>query len=263
MDLGIRGKGALVCGASQGLGYACARSLAGEGVRVAICARTAEAIEEAARRIEAETGSEAVPIPADVAREADREALVARALERLGAVDILVTNCGGPPPGSGLEVSDESIRAALDANLLAAVSLVRRLAPAMRDRGWGRIVNITSIAAKQPIDGLILSNMTRAALVGFSKTVSRELGRFNVLVHNVAPGIIQTARVDDVMRDRAVRERTTVGEQERRMIADIPVGRLGRPEELGDLVAFLCSERASYMTGNTIQVDGGLFRGLM
>lgn len=255
MDLGIDGKVALVMGASKGLGRASAAALAREGVRVALSSRSAERIEQATAEITAETGGEAVALAADTDAVDELPALVERVGSSLGPVEILVTNTGGPPLGDPLSFSREDWERAYRSLVLAPIALIEAVVPGMRERGWGRIVNVTSIATKEPIPGLLLSNSHRLAAVGAFKTLSRELARDGILLNSVAPGRIATDRIAS-MADVSLEE---LRETEQ---PDIPVGRLGTPEEFGDVVAFLCSERASYVNGVNLMVDGGLTRGI-
>jgi len=263
MDLGLKDKVAVVCAASRGLGYACARELAGEGARVVICSRSEEKIKAAAARIEEETGSQAVGLAADVSRKEAAEFVVGAAVEKFGAVNILVNNAGGPPPGPFEAHDDAAWLAAFELNLLSAVRFSRAAADAMRAAGGGRIINITSVAVKQPVDGLILSNAVRAGVVGLAKTLSGELAADGILVNNVCPGFIETDRSVGIIKGRAANGGKTYEEALEELCSGIPLGRMGQPRELAALVAFLASERAGYITGTTIQVDGGLHKGLM
>ena len=253
MDLGIEGRVALVLGASKGLGYGSARALAKDRARVALASRSAEPVSEAAQRIASETGSQARGYAVDTGDLESLPALVEQVTSEVGPVDILVTNTGGPPFGEPLGFSRDDWEAAYRNLVLAPLELIKAVVPGMRDRGWGRIVNVTSIATKEPIPGLGLSNSHRLAAVGMFKTLANELACDGVLLNSVAPGRIAT--------DRLAGGRP-IEELEKMEQPDIPVGRLGRIDEFGDVVAFLCSERASYVCGVNLLVDGGLARGI-
>jgi 3-oxoacyl-[acyl-carrier protein] reductase len=263
MELGLNGKTALVAAASKGLGRAVATTLAREGARVVMCARSRDPLEQAADQICSETGAEVHTLALDLADPEAPARFVELALERTGAVDVLVTNTGGPPVATFAELDDGAWAAAVDLVLMSAVRLIRAAVPAMEQRGGGRIANITSISVKEPIAGLMLSNALRAAVVGMAKTLSRELGPAGILVNNVCPGRIATDRLLQLDQKRSERsgqslERIRLESQQR-----IPLGRYGQPEELAALVAFLVSSQASYITGTTILCDGGLYSGLM
>ena len=257
MDLGIAGKTALVLAASKGLGYASALELAREGAKVAICSRTREDIDAAAERIRQETGAAVISFAADVTRTDDLKKLVADTQAAFGSIDILVPNSGGPPAGTFEQLDDEKWQAALDSTLFSLVTLTREVLPGMKAKGWGRVVVITSTSVKQPIAGLLLSNTIRAGVVGLLKTLSNEYALSGITFNNVAPGSYDTDRLKHLHeRNAAV---AGISFAEARKIAEqrIPAGRLGRPEELAAAVAFLASERASYITGQTWFVDGG------
>lgn len=262
MDLRLTGKSALVSAASQGLGRAAAEALAAEGCRVAICSRREDAIRRAAQEIARASGADVIPLTADVSRADDIERLVASAAAALGGLDVLVTNAGGPRPGTFDALSDADWYDAVDLLLMSAVRLSREAIPHMRRRGGGRIILITSVAVKQPVPGLMLSNAVRTAVVGFSKTLARELAADGITVNCVAPGYTRTSRAIQLAEATAAREGRPVEEVERRTVANVPTGRLGEPRELADLIAFLASERSSYTTGTVIQVDGGAVAGL-
>jgi 3-oxoacyl-[acyl-carrier protein] reductase len=262
MELGLGGKVALVAGSSSGLGRAVAEELAREGASLVICARGEERLLEAREQIAAGHGVEVEAVSVDLSKPDEVDRLVAAALDRFGRVDVLFTNTGGPPAGPfdshGPEVWDAAVRQ----NLFSVVNLVRGVLPGMRERGWGRIVNCTSVAVKQPIDGLMLSNSVRAAVTGFARTLANEVAPHGVTVNNVLPGFTRTDRLgalaERIAEDRGVTVEDAYGQWDEA----IPAGRLGEPPELGALVAFLASERAAYITGQSICVDGGWVRGL-
>jgi 3-oxoacyl-[acyl-carrier protein] reductase len=257
MDLGLRGKVALVEGASRGIGKAVAMGLAREGCLVAICARNEPPLLAAADEIRSATGVDVLALSCDMARAEDIERFVAGTVERFGRMDIVVNNAGGPPLGAFERHSDEAWQAALEQNFLSAVRTIRAALPHLRKQGGGRIINITSYAVKQPLDGLILSNSARLAVIGLAKTLSRELGPDNILVNNVCPGPTLTDRMQSLMRSRAENEgrpyEEVVAEENKR----IPLGHMGTAEDVAALVVFLASEPARHITGTTIQVDGG------
>ena len=263
MDLGLQNKAALVAAASKGLGRAVAEELAREGARVAICSRNQTLIEQVAGEIAGATGSEVFGLRADVSRTEDVEKLVSAVAGRFGTIDILVTNAGGPPPGTFDTLENSAWTDAFHLNLLSVVDLCRAAIPYMKANRWGRIINVTSISVKQPVDGLLLSNSLRAGVVGLAKTLSKELGPDNILVNNVCPGFTMTDRVDQLAN--ATAERTGVSREDvfRDWESTIPLGRIASTAEFAALVAFLASERASYITGTTIPIDGGAVQGLL
>ena len=263
MDLGLRDKVAIVGGASRGLGYASAEALAREGAKLVVWARRNPALAEAAARLAGAHGVEVVPVLGDVREAADQEKVVAATLERFGRVDILVNNDGAPPIGRLMDFDDAAWEKALRQNLTSVVRLVRLAVPSMRARGWGRIVNITAISVKAPIAGFGLSVASWAALVGFSKTLSRELGSDGITVNTICPGRIDTDLLKRSLKAQAEVEGRAVEAVLEEARSRIPLGRLGRPAEIGAVVAFLASEQASYLTGTTLQVDGGSLESLL
>lgn len=263
MDLNLQGKVALVAASSKGLGKATALELAREGAKVAICARGREPLLATAVEIERETAAQVLAVVCDLSKADDLARLVQAAHERFGRIDILVNNAGGPPTGLFLDFDDAHWHAALELNLMSAVRLTRAVLSGMMERGWGRIINITSIMVKQPGPGFVLSTAARSAIVGMAKTLAADLAPYGITVNNVCPGHMLTDRVRDLIRVQAEREGKTPEEIMRATVAAIPAGRMGRPEELAALIAFLASERAGYITGATIQVDGGAYKGLL
>ena len=263
MDLGLKGKVALVAAASRGLGKAVAWELAREEARVAICARGEETLRATAAEISSETGSEVLPVVADVTQPNDINKLVSSVEAHFGRIDVLINNAGGPPTGSFLDFDDAAWEAALRLNLLSTVRLCRAVLPGMRTRGWGRIVNITSVTVKQPMDGFILSSAARSGGVGLAKTLSNEYAAQGITVNNVCPGYTLTDRVKHLAEKQAAKDGKSFQKIIESFAANIPTGRLGKPEEIAALVPFLASERAAYITGATIQVDGGYVKSLL
>jgi len=263
VDLDIKGKTALVTAASKGLGRAVAETLVQEGVNVMICARGIVALEQAAAAIRslATEGAKVECEVADVTRPDEVQRLTQSCAKKLGGLDILVTNAGGPPPGKFFELEEEHWRQGIEMLLMSAVHLCHAAAPYMKKQKWGRIIMLNSIVAKQPIEGLVLSNALRNSVSGLTKSLAHELAPNNITVNGVATGWTRTDRVDVIMKAQAKREGITLQEAMERMVQSIPLGRMGRPEELASLVAFLASRRASYITGSTILVDGGAYGG--
>lgn len=263
MDLGLKNKVALVAASSRGLGRAVAAELAAEGADLVLCARGGAALAETAAAIRAASGVRVVEVAADLADPAAVERVVAAALDAFGRVDVLVTNSGGPPAGPFESHSAEAWGAAVRGTLDSVVNLTRLVLPGMRERRWGRIVNVTSIAVKQPVDNLILSNSLRAAVTGFARTLANEVAPFGITVNNVMPGYTRTQRVEELAARNAELRGTTADAEQGAWAAQIPMARLGDPAEFAAMVAFLASERASYTTGASIPVDGGWIRGLV
>jgi 3-oxoacyl-[acyl-carrier protein] reductase len=263
VDLGLRGKVALVAASSKGLGRAVAEELAAEGAHLVMCARGKETLDRTAADIRQKAGVKVVAIAADVSNPADAARVIAAALGEFAKVDILVTNSGGPPSGPFESFTAEAWDAATRLLLKSAVELTRAVLPGMKERRWGRILNVTSIAAKQPIEGLMLSNSIRAAVIGFARTLANEVAPFGITVNNLLPGYTRTDRVQELARAAG----SKTGGSDAGIIAkwekEIPMGRLGEPREFAALAVFLASERASYITGSSIAVDGGWIRSLL
>lgn len=263
MDLGIKDRVAAVAAASQGLGYAAAKGLAAEGARLGICSRSQKNIDTAAKRLRDETGAEVWTHVADLAVADEAKQFVDGVAKHFGGLDILVTNAGGPPPGGFDAVGLDELERGYHVTMRSTIAMIRAAVPHMKPKHWGRVINILSITAKQPETNLLVSNTMRAGLVGYTKSVARELAADNILVNNVAPGYTRTERLgelaESVAKRDGVRADSVFAEWEKR----IPMGRLGKPDELGNVVAFLASEAASYVTGVTLQVDGGFVQGLL
>jgi 3-oxoacyl-[acyl-carrier protein] reductase len=239
-----------------------AKALGLEGARIAVNGRQADTTERAARELGSETGQPVLAVPGDVGVAAEAERLVERVAHELGRVDIVFCNSGGPPAAPFRDQPSDAWQRALDINLLSAVHLSRAAVPLMRKRQWGRIICLASIAAKQPVHGLILSTTARAGLLGFAKSLSDEVAPDGITVNVVCPGYIATERVVELNSARAKREKRTSEEIAKEVIRDIPVGRMGNPEEFAAAVAFLASERSGYITGAVLQVDGGFTRSI-
>ena len=259
MNLGLEGKVALVCGASRGLGRAIAAELAAEGATLAVCSRDAERLGVAATAF----GPDVLAVPADLAVAGEPTRVVEETLARFGRLDVLVANTGGPPAGSHDTLALEDWDAATALLLRSTVELTGAALPGMKERGWGRVLVVTSVAVKQPVDNLILSNSLRAAVTGYAKTLSREVATQGITVNTILPGYTATERVVDLNRANAEREGVEPEEIQARLEASIAMGRLAEPEEFAALAVFLASERASYITGAAISVDGGWVRGLL
>ncbi|MGH2346532.1 MAG: SDR family oxidoreductase [Chloroflexota bacterium] len=255
MDLGIRGKTAVVCGAGKGIGRAAALALAREGARLTICSRDAERLEATAAELRAQTGAEVLAVPTNLSSASDIDRLVEQTLARYEGIDILVNNTGGPPAGKFEQHDDAAWRTAFEGLLLSVVRLTRLAVPYMRQKHWGRIITVTSTSVKQPIAGLVLSNSLRAAVTGLSKTLATELAPDGITVNTVAPGRILTDRLTSLHGgdEAATRANAAVG---------VPMARVGEPLDMGNAITYLCGEQAGYITGVTLQVDGGLTSGL-
>ncbi len=263
MDLGLKDRVAIVAASSRGLGKACALELAREGAHVVICGRDQASLAATADEIHAATGAEVFPLEADLTDDAQIRRLVDGTLARFGRIDILVTNNGGPSAGFFADFDDEAWLAAHKLTLMSAVRLIRAVLPTMQAQKWGRIINLTSVSVKQPIDNLLLSNVYRPGVIGLAKTLSAQVAAEGITVNNVAPGYTRTDRVLDLARARAAVSDQTVDEVLAGIVADVPMQRMGEPGELAALVAFLASEQAAFITGATIQVDGGYVASLL
>lgn len=264
MDLGLHDKIVLVTAASAGIGRAAAETFAREGAKLALCARRADALEAAAAALRAQFGIEALALPCDVADAAQIDAMVERVVAHYGTVHVLVNNAGGPPPGRSDQVTDADWQRAFDLTLMSAVRATRAVLPHMRRQRWGRVVNVSSYSVKQPIPDILLSNALRLGVAGWAKTLATEVARDNVLINTVGPGWTRTDRVTQMLESRAKASGSagsaaiTAADAEAAIVRNVPIGRLGEPEEIADVIAFLASERASFVTGTFIAVDGGV-----
>ena len=256
MDLGLKGKRALVMAASRGLGYASALGLAREGCHLIICSRDQQRIEAAADSIRRDTGARVTALVSDVSSGGEAQRLVDAAVSEYGGLEIVVHNAGGPPAGESLQMTDEQWQKAFEQNLLSFSRMVRAAAPEMKKAGYGRVLTIASSSIKQPIPNLALSNALRAGVWGLAKTMSRELAPQGILVNVIAPGRIDTERIAELDQANAQKSGKSIDDVRKASVANIPLGRLGRSEELANLVVFLASEAASYITGQAITVDG-------
>ena len=263
MDLGLTGRVAVIGGGSKGLGRACADSLAQEGATVVICSRNAQELDDAARQIRAATGAEVLAVPGDLSQLDDIQRLIQSAVDRYGRLDILVANSGGPPEGRAVDTTEETWSRAMEMALSFFIRMGREATPYMRQRQWGRIVNILASTVYQPIDNLVTSGVTRMGAVAYAKSLADEVGRDNILVNNVAPGFLMTERMRHIFDTRSRETGQDIESVLQARASAIPVGRFGRPEELGDFVTYLCSDKNTYVTGTTILVDGGVVRSVM
>lgn len=263
MDLGLKDRVAVIGGGSKGLGRACADSLAKEGTKLVICSRHSDDLDQAAKEIKSVMGVDVLPVVADLSRLEGIQALINRTVDHFGRLDILVNNSGGPPAGRATDTTEEVWHKSIDMALLFFIRMSRECIPHMKEGNWGRIVNVLASSVYQPIDNLVTSGVTRMGAVAFAKSLSDEVGRDNILVNNVAPGYLLTDRMMHIFETRSKETGLNVEDLLRAHSETIPVGRLGRPEELGDLVSFLTSEKNTYTTGATILVDGGVVRSLI
>jgi 3-oxoacyl-[acyl-carrier protein] reductase len=262
MDLGLKNRVALVAASSQGIGLATAEALAAEGCRIAICARNPERLRAAADKIRQEQGVEVLADALDVSDPAAVTRFVADVAAKFGSVDICVTNAGGPPAKGFLACALEEWQRAVELNFLSTVYFAREVIPHMQRKHWGRIITITSITTKQPVADLVLSNSVRAAVVGLVRSLANEFGKDGILVNNVGPGFTATERLKELARARAADSGKTEQQLFDAWAADAPLKRLGDPREVAETTVWLASDRASYVTGQTLLVDGGLYKGL-
>jgi len=263
MDLGLKGKVALVAASSRGLGRAVAEELAAEGASLILCARNEQVLTETRDAIVRMTGAQVLAVPADVAHASDARRIVDLGIENFGQIDILVTNAGGPPAGTFENITTAQWEDAVRLTLFSVIELTRHVLPGMKERGWGRILNITSIAVKQPVENLLLSNSLRAGVTGFARTLANEVASLGITVNNILPGYTRTERVEELASMMAEKQGISPAEFKGKWEHEIPMKRLGEPREFAALAAFLVSERASYITGTSIQVDGGWIRSLL
>ena len=262
MDTGLKNRVAIVAASSQGIGRATAEAFAAEGCRLAMCARNREALQTAAEKIQKQNNAEVLAEPLDVTDASAVHRFVETVVNRFGGVDICVTNAGGPPAKGFLAASLDDWRNAVELNFLSTVYFAREVIPHMQRKSWGRIITITSITTKQPVADLVLSNAVRAAVVGLVKSLANEFGKDGILVNNVGPGYTATDRLKDLARSRSVAMGKSEDEIFQGWAVEAPLKRLGEPREVADAIVWLASERASYITGQTILVDGGLYKGL-
>ncbi|UCE39945.1 MAG: SDR family oxidoreductase [Candidatus Aminicenantes bacterium] len=262
MNLGIKDKTALVTASSRGLGKAIALQLSKEGANVAICARNEGALSQTKKEIMERAGGQVIAQAADVTDKDQAEKLVKLVVDKFGTIDILICNAGGPPSGMAEDFCLDDYRDALELNLVSTVNLCYQALPHMKKQKWGRIVNLTSVSAKQPIETLILSNTARAGVLGFSKSLSSQLAPFGITVNSVCPGYTRTERVENLAMSFEKAGKGSVQDFFQNIENIIPMGRLGRPYEIAAAVVFLCSEAASYITGVALQVDGGFVKAI-
>jgi len=262
MDTGLKNRVAIVAASSQGIGRPTAEAFAAEGCRLAMCARKQEALQTAAEKIQKQSNAEVLAEPLDVTDASAVHRFVETVVNRFGGVDICVTNAGGPPAKGFLAASLDDWRNAVELNFLSTVYFAREVIPHMQRKSWGRIITITSITTKQPVADLVLSNAVRAAVVGLVKSLANEFGKDGILVNNVGPGYTATDRLKDLAKSRSVAMGKSEDEIFQGWAVEAPLKRLGEPREVADAIVWLASERASYITGQTILVDGGLYKGL-
>ncbi|MBD3184155.1 SDR family oxidoreductase [Candidatus Poribacteria bacterium] len=262
MNTGLKDKVAIVGGSSRGLGKACAEALAREGAKVTICSRNMERLNETANELKNKYDVEILPVACDLSNYDDIKRLVNETISGFGRIDILVNNTGGPPPGGFLDHDDSNWEKAFQGLLMYVVRICREVIPYMKKQGWGRIINNTSFTVKEPADNLILSNVFRVGVISVAKTLSRQFAKDNITVNNVCPGRFDTERIHEILEQRSKSSGDSFEVEKNKIIENIPQGRMQKTQELADLVVFLASENASGITGTTIQVDGGMVKGL-
>jgi 3-oxoacyl-[acyl-carrier protein] reductase len=263
MDYQIKNKFALIGGASKGLGKACALSLAMEGVNVAICARNKEILYKTADEIKSKTNVMVLPIVVDLSDTNNmKKNVIEKVQSKFDTIDIFVVNSGGPKPGTFFELIEDDWKSSYDSVLNYVIKLYEYIIPIMKENKWGRIINITSLSVKEPAESLVLSNVFRSAIVSLSKTISRELIKHNITINNVCPGAFKTDRAIELMNKRSKKTGETVEDIELQAVKSLPLGRYQDPSELGALIAYLSSEQACGLTGTTIQIDGGIYKGI-
>ncbi len=263
MDLGLKNKIALVAASSQGLGRAIAESLAEEGATVIISARDKKILAAAAEEISAKTKGEVVPVPADMSKAKEIEKLVRTVIKKFGTIHILVNNAGGPPVETFDRLSDQSWEKGVQLTMMSAIRLTKAVLPFMQQQHWGRIITVNSITGKQPIQELVISSTLRPGLIGLTRVLATQYAKDGILINTVCPGFILTKRQEEISKVRSAKSKISVEEYFASQTKEIPLGRYGTPQEIGDVVAFLASSRASFITGATISVDGGMMKGLL
>lgn len=262
MDLGLKNRGVIVAGSSEGIGRAAAEAFAREGAQVAMCARGEDRLRQAAAAIQSASGAEVYAEPLDVTDAPAVQRFTENVAKRFGRIDVCVANAGGPPAKNFLSVSSDEWRKAVETNFLSVIYMAKAVIPHMQRHRWGRIITITSVSVRQPVADLVMSNAVRAGVVGLVKSLSNEFGKEGILVNNVAPGYTATDRLKELAGVRALAAGTQVEDVYRAWTAEIPARRVGQPAEIADAIVWLASERASYITGQTLLVDGGIYRGL-
>lgn len=262
MNFNLEGKTAIIGGSSKGLGKACAVALAREGANIVLLARGEGTLMQTKKEIEA-FGVEVLALPVNMASEEDNQRVIEETIQKFGRIDILVNNSGGPKPGTFRDISEDDLDEAYNSVLKYNIRMIKLCLPHMEKNGWGRIVNITSVTVKEPAPNMVLSNIFRSAVVSFGKTISKEIMGKGITINNIAPGYFKTDRVTQLMKVRSEAEGISVEEYEQKTIGDFPHKRYMDPQELGDLVCFLCSENAKSINGTTIQIDGGVINSLL